>query len=1386
MFSKVFRVDKKCGGRGGGGRGGGALERRWSGSEHGPAYYPLVHSSLSQHSRSLALHDTGAAESLEQELDLLELVCRSDSLHKRLDELQAKYERMDDGLDTLHTHADAAERSLTVFSSTRNTKSFEGETKKPNFFRRLFGNRLSKSEDDLLDKRPSWSPSSSSGMHDDDTGESGPLPTLPVKERRSASEDVLSWRYLVRLGREKRQSWSAQGGLSDPKTSQQDSKASQQDPKASQLDPKASQQDPKASQQDPKASQQDPKASQQYLMPPPNVQSSQQKFGLKRKRVIRVYNLNSLDQREATMGSTESCSDSTDSEKEFKSRYGGTSLWSGGQGVAACLHHGLGLHAAGGDTTVSPVTRRLPHEVTTKMEGNMQTVNTNIVDPQDGTERKGGVDTDGNVRDMSVGEGKGTVPKRGEKGRSTCESLHSSHDSPHTHASCTSMRTSPHDPRTVQPILKYADKCSESELANVNKTGTASSNEVLLVTTPSAQKHYRTPSSQENSKTTTSQELSFPKTLSSQELSKSSSSGELGECMAISSQELPTRLPTTASIQELDHFLTAIIKNLESQLESGGTIALRPRAATLDGTKRKRKKRKEEEEQEEMEVTQVNPRRCKRMSECGACGRGWVEPRLLPCLHTICTPCLHARATHIMPTSPTPTSSITSTTNTIPVCHPNTTTNLLPTSTPAPDTRSASQEHSLSTTTTTTTAPIITPTTTATHYISTTPTSTLSYNGSQLNRHWNGDGSSCTRLSLSSGSNSSTLSVSTDLRQHHHHHHHTADRHQEPPSSLHENQDTVPEESRDNQREGQHQWTASTDLDSVIELLTNLSPNCSSNNNRTPKVTLTCSSELTSEDDTVSPSTTIDSRCSSRTRSSCESIQKIKGVWIVWCPECGYEAKVPTGGVECFPLNYVLQKQLVLEALNSSSTTVYCDLCHDDVVAEERCDSCPVNLCRLCSHAHTRQRRTTHHTVISLQEARSLGIREVAHTLVCATHGEGEVRWWCRGCHEPLCAACLATLHRGHPTVTVDQEAPQACRKLTALLDQASSRMNELLSTVEDLSGAATRVQQRGRIVSDQVNAFIDDYIMALEEHRHTLLRQVRQACERAQRGIVTESQRAGQTASWLRQGCDLTHDLLHHAGDAEALALAPLVTCRLQTLLSEQVKGCMQWERLALLREHRAGKVRGHRIQGVIADAPAHPQNTRLKPLCDVTNLSAGSRSSALVVARDVDGQPITHGGEEISASVLTKDGATLCGCSVRDREDGSYEVIFIAPVPAAAVLHVTIQGVHVQGSPLELTITSAAAGTSSTSGGDSIRDASQAMTGRRHTGVFHCCTFCSSGGDKTASCACGATMPGGYQGCGHNHTGHPGQKHWSCCGQTSPSGPCTRPPSQYYQVTL
>ena len=68
--------------------------------------------------------------------------------------------------------------------------------------------------------------------------------------------------------------------------------------------------------------------------------------------------------------------------------------------------------------------------------------------------------------------------------------------------------------------------------------------------------------------------------------------------------------------------------------------------------------------------------------------------------------------------------------------------------------------------------------------------------------------------------------------------------------------------------------------------------------------------------------------------------------------------------------------------------------------------------------------------------------------------------------------------------------------------------------------------------------------------------------------------------------------------------------------------------------------------------------------------------------------------------------------------------------------------------------------------------------VMGGPHSGIFHCCTWCSSGsssGRRTdTKCGCGSVMSGGYIGCGHGHAGHPGCYHWSCCGNIVKKSEC------------
>ncbi|KAK8391473.1 hypothetical protein O3P69_017212 [Scylla paramamosain] len=1334
MLSKVFRLEKKS-------RDDRSTSPRPASSgDKRPNYVPLQQATLLQGKKRTTVHDA-QAEAMDQELDLLELVCRSDSLHRRLDELQAKYEKMDDGMESLTVRRevtvgqDIPAKRLVGFRVSRSFE--EPECKKPNFLQRIFGHRLSKSKDDLLNlDPPRFSALDTRPLQRTHLAP----PQLPMRQRRSASEDMLS---SIEQRPEKRQTWGSEVWERDtPKF---------QCPAPPPPPP-----------------------------PPPALEEDMPKVGaLKRKRVIRIHKLHAMP-RVTTMGSTESCSDSTDSDREGRGRGSGSyskmreapagnhldsrpaprwgsATGSPGDNTIRSKSADGAARASEKDTEIwkyDPVLvgmKRTPGEgreaapnltLQRRREAFARDKrNTEVIEPCERPTRK-------TPRATSFEEGLGV--REGPVRR--CPARISEHEE----QLCVTLssQASPGSEQKIKSILKNSERC-EGEKPERPKTDpltaltrSDSSKEVLLTHTPDlVRRHQRSPSSPgvttrafspikvlrtqaslEGSKVRHSpQRQLLPHVHRRSPLAKAFSTEEGPKCPALYK---PRNQDMVSSIKELDHFLSAIIDNLEAQLhQSGGSAAFGSRQISLEDSRRRRKKKKMEEEAEDLQQQQQQqqqqekklelvPMKSGGMSECGACGRRWVEPRLLPCLHTLCTPCLHTRATQITPPATASTATATSRNDQ---------------ATPIPGSRCgsrSSQEHEITAASST---PIASPTPSLAPEADPGERAATLCNGSVTTTGINFRDE---RLPTSS-----TSPTSPD---------------------LYERSTMSPQETQE-----AHE-SASRELDSVIELLTQLSPtSCSTS--PVPKLTLTptpsdaaAQHAAMQEDMMLSPSSTLDSSCDS------------KAVWVVWCPECGYEADVPPGGVECFPLNYILQKQLVLEALNSSSTIIYCDLCQDEVVAEERCDTCPANLCHLCSNSHARQRRTAHHKVLSLQEARIHGIREVAHTLVCSTHGEGEVGWWCRGCQEPLCAACLATLHCGHQTSTVEQEAPQTRRNLSDLLEQATERMGELLTTVEDLTGAATRVQQRGHSVCDQVNTFIDDYILALEEHRHTLLKQVRQACERSQRSIVTESQKAGQTAAWLRQGCDLTHDLLHHAGHAEVLALAPLLTHRLQTLLKEKVEGWSQWEKLDLLREHRAGRVRGHRLQGVIADSPAHPAQSRLKPLCEVGSVTVGARVVALLVARDQDGQPITHGGETVAASFLTADASsTLCGCSVRDREDGSYEIVFSPPVAGSGVLHVTLQGEHVMGSPLDITVKSASGsggGSSTTStttntttsttaspveggrevgggggggsGGGGAREGSSGP--RQHTGVYHCCAFCSSGGDKTATCACGATIHG------------------------------------------
>ncbi|XP_047987106.1 tripartite motif-containing protein 45 [Leguminivora glycinivorella] len=151
-----------------------------------------------------------------------------------------------------------------------------------------------------------------------------------------------------------------------------------------------------------------------------------------------------------------------------------------------------------------------------------------------------------------------------------------------------------------------------------------------------------------------------------------------------------------------------------------------------------------------------------------------------------------------------------------------------------------------------------------------------------------------------------------------------------------------------------------------------------------------------------------------------------------------------------------------------------------------------------------------------------------------------------------------------------------------------------------------------------------------------------------------------------------------------------------------------------------------------------------------------------AVLELRDSSGERIWCGGEQVAGYFRRSDSsARPQSARVSDRGDGVYSLTVTPPSPGAYLLAVTVNNKPVKGSPFQCA----------------------ARACQPHSGQFHCCSFCSSGGRRDAHCACPGHMPG-YRGCGHGHAGHPGARHWSCCGSTARRGPCER--ASLYQFSV
>lgn len=512
------------------------------------------------------------------------------------------------------------------------------------------------------------------------------------------------------------------------------------------------------------------------------------------------------------------------------------------------------------------------------------------------------------------------------------------------------------------------------------------------------------------------------------------------------------------------------------------------------------------------------------------------------------------------------------------------------------------------------------------------------------------------------------------------------------------------------------------------------------------------------------------------------------------CPTCSTTVELSLEGVYGLPVNHTIQRLLLLHNLKSGRTShLSCDLCPDSSKMEARCIQCNVNMCQFCFQAHKRQSLTAAHCVISSRELNQEGYqpnltesrsKKLNIPVMCQRHTNEELKLYCVDCSQLVCRdCCLGSKHKDHKCEYLNHIMERKTVELSSEYELCKSKMITLQKTATLLDQSEKTVEETVEEVTGKIEHHFESYINTLQRHKLSLLAAVEAKAKTRNESIQMQKNRVQKLLDNISHSCEFTSDLLQSGSNHEILSMKPYVLSRLkklsQTPFTETPSSSENFIEFVGNKKVKAW------IDGDMASAlgKAKRSSRLLRPglevdICgDVVShaVEAGNSvangegiqssrvrlpSEFVITAKNFEGKRLDVGGHDVSAS-LAMDGVDSNlykkpKVQITDRQDGTYRVLYIVYATGTYSLDVKIFDKPIRGSPFRVTAV------------DSKNNV--------HSGIFHCCSFCSSGGDKNSICACGSVMPGGYKGCSHGYDGHPGAPHWSCCGKMSESSPCGR----------
>uniref|UniRef100_A0ACB8EU28 Uncharacterized protein n=1 Tax=Sphaerodactylus townsendi TaxID=933632 RepID=A0ACB8EU28_9SAUR len=308
----------------------------------------------------------------------------------------------------------------------------------------------------------------------------------------------------------------------------------------------------------------------------------------------------------------------------------------------------------------------------------------------------------------------------------------------------------------------------------------------------------------------------------------------------------------------------------------------------------------------------------------------------------------------------------------------------------------------------------------------------------------------------------------------------------------------------------------------------------------------------------------------------------------ILCPVCDTKVDLPPGGVGSLPTDHVALNEVLLEASQGTGVGLACDLCVDGE-AVKRCQACHVCLCHFCCQAHRRQKKTSSHAVVGLQDLK--GNARLEKPIHCPSHPSEELKLFCELCDLPVCQACVAGPHRQHPYNMAASVIHKHGDSIRELLKVTQQHVGTLQGALDRIEGVWESLGRRAEVVALEICTFADGYMRAVKEHRDRLLHSLEELKVQRETQLNLQKAQLQQLLLDMQTGVDFTERLLTSGSDLEILLTKGVVENRLRRLHNVDYHSHpVADDRIHFSPQEKGALIHSYEIFGAILNRAADP----------------------------------------------------------------------------------------------------------------------------------------------------------------------------------------------------